>query len=93
MTNDLYNRMSSHQTHGNTNDSSNNETTAAKLAVLGGLLSTLGDALSTMAAALALEELQQAQNNSNANNDRISELEKQIKFLTQEINQQKGRRR
>lgn len=85
--------MSSHQTHRNTNDSSNSETTAAKLAVLGGLLSTLGDALSTMAATLALEELQQTQNNGNANNDRISELEKQIKFLTHEINQQKNKRR
>ena len=42
-----------------------------------------------MAAALALEEMQQTQNNSNHNNDRISELEKQIKYLIKEIDQQK----
>ena len=61
----------------------------AKLAVLGGLLATLGDAISTMAAVLALEELQQTQNNNN--NGKISELEKQVKYLTKEINQQKIR--
>ena len=91
MTNDQFNFSSSN--NGNTNLPSNNETTAAKLAVLGGLLSTFGDAISTMAAVLALEELQQTQNNSdNNNNDKISELEKQIKYLTEEVNQQKKRR-
>lgn len=91
MTNDQFNFSSSN--NGNTNLPSNNETTAAKLAVLGGLLSTFGDAISTMAAVLALEELQQTQNNSdNNNNDKISELEKQIKYLMEEVNQQKNRR-
>lgn len=93
MTNDLNNRISSHPNNGNKIASSNNETTAAKLALLGGLISTFGGALSTMATALALGELQQTQTNNGANNDRISELEKQIKFLTQEINQQKNTRR
>ena len=87
MANDRFNRMNSYSNNGNANTSSNNETTAANLAVLGGLLSTLGDAISTMAAVLALEELKQTQNN---NNDKISELEKQIKYLTKEINQQKN---
>lgn len=91
MTNDQFNFSSSN--NGNTNLPSNNETTAAKLAVLGGLLSTFGDVISTMAAVLALEELQQTRNNNdNNNNDKISELEKQIKYLTEEINQQKNRR-
>ena len=57
MTKDQFNFSSSN--NGNTNPPSNNETTVAKLAVLGGLLSTFGDAISTMATALALEELQQ----------------------------------
>lgn len=63
----------------------------AKLAVLGGLLSTLDDAISTMAAVFALEELQQTQsnNNNNNNNGKISELEKQVKYLTKEINQKR----
>lgn len=89
MTNNQYNMMKYYSTKGNANATSNNESTAAKLAVLGGLLATIGDAISTVAAALALEELQQTQNDSNNNNDRISELEKQIKYLTNEINKQK----
>jgi hypothetical protein len=93
MTNGQYNLINSNSNNGNANPSSNNETTVAKLAVLGGLLSTLGDGISTLAAVLALEELQKTQNNSNNNNDRISELEKQIKYLTKEINQQKNRRK
>ena len=68
---------------------SNNETTVAKLAVLGGLLSTLGDAISTMAVVFALEELQQTQSNNNNDNGKISKLEKQVKYLTKEINQKR----
>jgi hypothetical protein len=87
MANDQFNLYNSN--NGNVNPASNNETSVAKLALLGGLLSTLGDAISTMAAVFALEELQQTQNNNN--NDKISELEKQVKYLTKEINQQKIR--
>lgn len=89
MTNGQFNLINSNS---NNRGASNNETTAAKLAVIGGLLATLGDGISTLAAVLALEELQKTQNNSNNNNnnDRISELEKQIKYLTKEINQQKN---
>ncbi|MDM5334071.1 hypothetical protein QUF56_12610 [Ureibacillus composti] len=68
------------------------ESTAAKLAILGGFLATLGDAISTYAAVLALEGLQQSkitQNDNGKNDDRINELEKQIKYLTKEINKQK----
>ena len=72
MTNDQFNFSSSN--NGNTNLPSNNETTAAKLAVLGGLLSTFGDAISTMAAVLALEELQQTQNNSDNNNNNNNKI-------------------
>ena len=62
MTNDQFNLSNSN--NGNANPASNNETTVAKLAVLGGLLSTLGDANLTMAAVLALEELQQTKSNN-----------------------------
>ena len=72
----------------NVSASPNNELTSAQLAVLGGFLATLGDAISTYAAVLALEELQQTQNNNN--NDKISELEKQIKYLTKEMHRQKN---
>ena len=83
------------------NDSSfsNNESTIAKLAVLSGFFSTLGDVISTYAAILALEDIQQSQNNNNNTNNnnnnnnnyeaRIDELEKQIKYLTKEMNKQK----
>ncbi|MFC4024701.1 multidrug ABC transporter ATPase [Oceanobacillus longus] len=93
MTNGQFNLINSNSNNRDANSSSNNEITVAKLAVLGGLLATIGDGISTLAAVLALEELQQTQNNSNNNNDRISELEKQIKYLTKEINQQKNMRR
>lgn len=78
----------------NSGPSLDNESTAAKLAVLGGFLATLGDAISTYAAVLALEEIQQSKSNNNKNNngnndDRINELEKQIKYLMKEINKQK----
>lgn len=84
MTNDQHNPMIFNS---NSNASSDNETTAAKLAVLGGLLSTLGDAISTIAAVLALQELQQTEDE---NDDRISELEKQVEYLTKEMNKQKS---
>ncbi|MBM7608585.1 hypothetical protein JOD29_001830 [Lysinibacillus composti] len=83
----------------NFNNSTNNngpisddESTAAKLAILGGFLATLGDAISTYAAVLALEGIQQSKSNNHEkgnNDDRIKELEKQIKYLTKEINKQK----
>ncbi|MGE7664566.1 translation initiation factor 2 [Ureibacillus composti] len=83
----------------NFNNSTNNngpilddESTAAKLAILGAFLATLGDAISTYAAVLALEGIQRSKSNNNEkdnNDDRINELEKQIKYLTKEINKQK----
>ncbi|WP_199677384.1 multidrug ABC transporter ATPase [Lysinibacillus yapensis] len=76
-------------TNTNNNAPSNNESTAAKLAVIGGFLATLGDAISTYAAVLALEELQHSQKDNNQNNDKINELERQIKYLTKEMHKQK----
>lgn len=67
---------------------SNTETNAAKLALLGGLLSTLGDALSTIAAALALEELRESDYNTPNNDDKINELERKIEYLMKEIKNQ-----
>ena len=86
-------------TNTNTNigsSSSNNENAPAKLAVIAGFFTTLGDVIATYAAILALEEAQQSQNNNNNNNSinyeaRINELEKQIKYLTKEMNKQKNR--
>ena len=61
---------------------------SAKLAVIGGAISTLGDAISTLAAVLALEEASQGQND-NDNND-MKDMKKQIKYLTNELNKLKS---
>ena len=85
--------------NGNNNNELNqflqgNENNAAKLAVIAGIVTTLGDALATMAAVLALEEAAQAQN-SNGNGghgvsmDQFKELEKQVRYLTKEMNKLK----
>ena len=88
---------------GNNNGNNNNqlnefllgsENNAGKLAVIAGIVTTLGDALATMAAVLALEEAAQAQNsNGNGGNgvsmDQFKELEKQVRYLTKEMNKLK----
>lgn len=72
-----------------------NENSAAKLAVIAGIVTTLGDALATMAAALALEEAQQAAQSGNGNGgngvsmEQFKELEKQVRYLTKEMNKLK----
>lgn len=70
-----------------------NENTAGKLAVIAGIVTTLGDALATMAAVLAIEEAQAQSGNGNGNNgvsmDRFKELEKQVHYLTKEMNKLK----
>ncbi len=70
-----------------------NENNAGKLAVIAGIVTTLGDALATMAAVLALEEAQAQSGNGNGNNgvsmDRFKELEKQVHYLTKEMNKLK----
>ena len=71
-----------------------NENNAAKLAVVAGIITTLGDALATMVAVLALEEAAQAQNgNGNGGNgvsmDQFKKLEKQVRYLTKEMNKLK----
>ena len=82
--------------NGNSNNELNTflqgyENNAGKLA---GIVTTLGDALATMAAVLALEETAQAQNsNGNGGNgvsmDQFKELEKQVRYLTKEMNKLK----
>lgn len=88
---------------GNNGTSSNNEQrNIAALAVIGGIISTVGGVISTYASILALqelqqplddalsnEELQQPPGNTMSNEDRINELEKQIQYLTKEMNKQK----
>ena len=70
-----------------------NENNAGKLAVIAGIVTTLGDALATMATVLALEEAQAQSGNGNGNNgvsmDRFKELEKQVHYLTKEMNKLK----
>ena len=70
-----------------------NENNAAKLAVIAGIVTTLGDALATMAAVLALEEAQAQSGNGNSNNGvsmgRFKEREKQVHYLTKEMNKLK----
>ncbi|MGM9944944.1 MAG: hypothetical protein ACI33M_08375 [Lysinibacillus sp.] len=70
-----------------------NENNAAKLAVIAGIVTTLGDALATMAAVLALEEAQAQGGNGNGSNgvsmDQFKELEKQVRYLTKEMNKLK----
>lgn len=73
------------------------ENNAGKLAVIAGIVTTLGDALATMAAVLALEEAQQAAQSGNRNGnggngvsmDQFKELEKQVRYLTKEMNKLK----
>ena len=70
-----------------------NENNAGKLTVIAGIVTTLGDALATMAAVLAVEEAQAQGGNGNSNNgvsmDRFKELEKQVHYLTKEMNKLK----
>ena len=66
---------------------------AAKLAVIAGLITTLGDGLATIAAIMALEESQQSNNNNDNNSIKIAELEKQVQYLTKELNRLKYSRK
>ncbi|WP_228551143.1 translation initiation factor 2 [Sporosarcina cascadiensis] len=60
---------------------------AAKLSFIGSALSTLGDGLQTLAAAIALQELIHAENDSQTS-DQASQLEQmqiQLDYLTKKI--------
>lgn len=71
-----------------------NEINSATLAVIAGLITTLGDALSTIAAIMALEESQQEKNaNRSANPVNLHELERQVKYLTREVQKLKSGKR
>lgn len=88
--------MSKRKDNFNINDLlSNGENDAAKLAVIAGLITTLGDGLSTIAAMMALEEAQSQQSNTNNNSysNKIDELEKQVQYLTKELNKLKYSRK
>ncbi|MFJ7666713.1 translation initiation factor 2 [Lysinibacillus sp. NPDC097195] len=76
------------------------ESEAAKLAIIGGLITTLGDGLTTLAAILALEETQQSNSSNDNNNDnndsntkKLEALEKQVQYLTKELNKLKYAKR
>ena|GEM_PF-6584272 len=60
---------------------------AAKLAVLGGSITTIGDAISTLAAVIALEDLNNSSNDksNDQNNSDIQNMQKQINDLTRTV--------
>ena len=67
---------------------------AAKLSYIGTAISTLGDGLQTIAAGLALEALQNANNDSSQTNNgngnqtvKIDNMQKQIDYLIAELKQ------
>ena len=69
-----------------------------KLAVIAGIVTTLGHALGTMVAIMALEEeeaqIQRENGNrenggNNVSMDKYKELEKQVRYLTNEMNKMK----
>lgn len=75
-----------------------NENTAGKLTVIAGIVTTLGHALGTMVAIMALEEeeaqIQRENGNrenggNNVSMDQYKELEKQVRYLTNEMNKMK----
>ncbi|MFJ7951864.1 hypothetical protein ACIQZG_10090 [Lysinibacillus sp. NPDC096418] len=69
------------------------ENDAAKLAVIAGIITTLGDGLATVAAIMALEEAQQPTTSNDINSNKIDELEKQVQYLTKELNKLKYSRK
>lgn len=58
---------------------------AAELAVLGEIVSTLGDTISTISALLALEAERQEINNDKKNKEDNNDMQKQIVYLTTEL--------
>ncbi|MFJ7953522.1 hypothetical protein ACIQZG_18630 [Lysinibacillus sp. NPDC096418] len=68
---------------------SSGENDAAKLAVIAGLITTLGDGLATVAAMMALEETQQSNTSNGSKSNKIAELEKQVQYLSKELNKLK----
>lgn len=58
---------------------------AAELAVLGEIVSTLGDTISTISALLALEAERQEINNDKKNKEDNKNMQKQIDYLTTEL--------
>jgi len=73
----------------------------AKLSTFGGYIQTIGGIMSTAASFMALKqydedvlltELEEDKNGHSANDERISELEKQIQYLMKEIEALKGRK-
>ena len=72
---------------------SSNENDAAKLAGIAGIITTLGDGLATIAAIMALEEAQQSNTSDGSNSNKIDNLEKQVQYLTKELNKLKYSRK
>lgn len=71
------------------------ENDSAKLAVIAGIITTFGDGLATIAAIMALEasELAQSNTSNDSNSNKIDELEKQVQYLTRELNKLKYSRK
>ncbi|RUL48176.1 MULTISPECIES: hypothetical protein [Lysinibacillus] len=79
------------------NQNDKNENFTAKLGAFGGLISTIGGIISTYAAFLALDELQQDMEESDATStgdeNRIQELELQVQYLMKELQKLKNEKR
>lgn len=95
MKNQYYPFHQSKQNHQGTPSNSisnSSEIRLAKIALFGNILAIIGEAIATYADFLALKELQQMQQND-LYEDRIKELEKQVQYLTKELQNQKVRKK
>ena len=80
----------------------NDEELIAKLSTIGSVIQTIGGVISTTASIMALQKFQrdiilqevedEGENVQSGNDDRISNLEKQIQFLINEIEQLKAQK-
>ncbi|GGG62483.1 hypothetical protein [Paenibacillus radicis (ex Gao et al. 2016)] len=70
---------------------SKSENNAAKLALIGSAVTTFGDLITTIAAVIALEEIAASeildQENQRIQDEKMSNMQKQIDYLTSQINQ------
>lgn len=61
--------------------------------MLAGIISTLGGGLATVAAIMAIEEANQSSMSNDKNASRLEELEKQVQYLTKELQKLKYSRK
>lgn len=79
-----------HSNPKNSTSSNSSEDISIKLGIIGIFLSTIEDIISSYAELLSIDEFQQSQQKVQEYDERIAKLEKQVQYLTQEIQKQKG---